>query len=304
VIAASPALGFGPDGLHLAFPQHRPDDLGGVFKDYDLVAQSSHNWPLDTAANIGLVGLASLALLLGRVVATSIRAAAGQHDEGLALRVSTITAYGLLTLFNPISMAAHALFFVLLGVSAGGAEQVPAAARRRSVARLVVAACVGLPLVAVAIALPLADLQAQSAWSAYARGNFSEAARRYHDAARRFPFERSYASREAAAWLAAGVGGDTGALQAAEQRSLEFDERFGFSSVEALGLAAARIGLGEPADQVLPVIDRAVALNPHGLTMTAYAATLRDAATNGGTLRYWEEERSVYVAPAGAVEPP
>ncbi len=297
-ITASPVLGSGPDGLHLAFAQHRPANLGGVFKDYDLVAQSSHNSVLDAAANTGLVGLASLALLVGSVVAGAIRKAAAERDAGAVISLSAITAYGLLTLLNPISMAAHALFFVLLGVLGSERElaAVPHGRRWRPATRLALAACVALPMAAVAVALPRADIRAQSAWSAYARGDFGEAAQHYHDAARAFPFERHYAGREAAAWLAAGVGGGRGALTVAEQRYLGFDERFGLGSDEALGLAAARIGLGRPAAEVFPVIDLAVDLNPHGLNMPSYAATLRDAAVEGGVLRYWEEERSVYVA--------
>jgi len=211
-VMASPALGYGPDGLHLAFPQHRPDDLGGVFRNYDLVAQSSHNWLLDTAANTGLPGLAALVLLLGCVVVASTRSRAGEGelDEGFALRVSAMVAYGVLTLFNPISMAAHALFFVLLGVAVGRAEEAPPGGGRRSVVRLSVAGAAAVPAVAIALALPLADREAHSAWAAYAGGDFVEAAQQYRRAARWLPFERSYASREAGAWLAAGVGGGPG----------------------------------------------------------------------------------------------
>lgn len=301
-IAASPARGFGPDGLALAFPRHRPAALGGAYRDYDLVAQSSHNAILDVAANNGLVGVALLGGLMLRVAWRSLvrspKDRTSDERARLALGWGAAAGYLALTLVNPISIAGHATFFALAGVFAAKAE--PARARAIAVRlpkalRPLPAAIAALAALTVAVLLPVADRRAEHAWTAFAAGDFSLAARRYHDASRLVPWERRYARAEGEALLAAGVRQDYGALARAEEQFERFDERFGFASGEAVALATARIGLERPASRIVPVADEAERLNPHGVSIGKYAATLRVAAREGGVLLYSERDRWVYV---------
>jgi hypothetical protein len=189
---------------------------------------------------------------------------------------------------------------VLLGVLAGRAEAAMAAQApvRRWIGpglRFALATPLAVGLIAVAAAMPIADSLADRGWTAYAREDFDRSAQLYGDASRWLPFERSYARREAASWLAAGALSDPPSLWKAESAYTRFDDRFGMAAGEAIGLATARIGLGEPPQDVLPVIDRALRLNPHGVFMRDYVARLRLAATAGGTLHFARKDRWVYV---------
>jgi hypothetical protein len=299
-IEASPLWGFGPDGLHLAFPIHRPADLHGAFSDYDMTVQSSHNLLLDTAAATGMVGLA---IFLGFLACTgylTVRSDLRRESTATVYMWSGLAGYGALTLVNPVSLAAQAAFFVLLGVLAGRAEAAMAAQAplRRWIGpglRFALATPLAVGLIAVAAAMPIADSLADRGWTAYAREDFDRSAQLYGDASRWLPFERSYARREAASWLAAGALSDPPSLWKAESAYERFDDRYGMAAGEAIGLATARIGLGEPPQDVLPVIDRALRLNPHGVFMRDYVARLRLAATAGGTLHFARKDRWVYV---------
>ena len=194
-----------------------------------------------------------------------------------------------------------------MGVLAGRAEApivAPAPATRRRVARLALVAPATAGLLVVAVMLPVGDFRANAAWGAFARGEFALAANRYGDAAGIDPLERHYQRREAEAWLAAGAGGDPDALHRAEAALQRLDEGFGFSYGEAIALATARIGLREAPDRILPVIERALSLNPHGVAMESYTATLRSAAALGGTLEYSERDRWVHVVPNAPLTSP
>ncbi len=305
-IVESPLKGYGPDGLHLAFPQNRPSDLGGLFRQYDLTVQSSHNWPLDVAATTGFAGL----LLLAALVATATWRSAKRTtilDESLPYIWAAMAGYAVMTMLNPISLAPHAAFFVLLGLVAGSREDVaqptvPGNAaghpfRMLAAARLLLVAPACLALVAIAILLPIADLKANAAWEAYAQGDFASAATDYHHAGALIPFERQYASREANAWLAAGAVGPSEGLVQSRKAFVDFNRRFGYSAAEAIGRATAGIGLKEPSQSVVSMVDRAERLNPRGLSMASYASTLRLAASRGGVLRVSEPDHTVYVEP-------
>ena len=304
-IAASPLLGFGPDGLHLAFPRERPADLGGAFLDYDLVAQSSHNAALDIAANQGLPALLAIAGLLAVVASRSLRHERSEMDAGIPFAWAAMTGYVALTMVNPVSLAPHALFFVLAGALQGRTEQQLPAPRRTQLpapARLALVSPAVLTLAAIAILLPLADLSANRAWEHFADGDFAAAAADYETARGLLPTERTYATAVAESWLAAGVEGGPPALQHAVATYESFDADFGFASGEAIGLVTARIGLGETT-ALGPLIDRALRLNPHGVSMAAYAVTLRSAAAGGGTIHYSEKDHWVFVVP-GPASPP
>ncbi len=299
-IAASPLWGHGPDGLYLAFPQHRPAELGGAFETYDLTVQSSHNWVLDTAAGTGLIGLALFAGLLALAAWRPFREDLVARSPATVMPWAAMAAYGALTLVNPISLAAHVQFFVLLGMVAGRSlRQATSAPVPTSAGATRVGLGLALPaavaLVAVAVALPIADYAANDAWNHTARGEFAASATRYRRAELVAPFQRDYASRRATALLAAGAGGDEQALLSAESAFRRFDDRFGFASGEAVALATVLIGLERPAEEVIPVIDRAEQLNPHGVSMATYTDNLRAAATSGGILRYIPQDRWVLV---------
>lgn len=303
-IIASPVTGFGPDGLFLAFPRERPS-LHGAFDDYDLVAQSSHNWALDTAANAGLPGLMSLAALIGLVGWLSLRHNRTAPESATPYWWSAMAGYAALTMVNPISMAAHALFFVLLGALLGRAEGPAPEAQRSTVSamvRLSLLAPAALALVAVACILPVADGRASNGWDAYASGDFASAADHYGSAASLAPFERHYARTYAESLLAAALPGDPQGLRKARTALEQFDADFGFASNEALAMATVLIGLKAPPNAVLPAIDLAVELNPHGRFITPYAGVLRQAASAGGTLHYSRRDRWVFVQPNNAAK--
>ncbi|WBL36112.1 hypothetical protein O0235_00350 [Tepidiforma flava] len=208
-------------------------------------------------------------------------------------------AYGALTLVNPISLAAHALFFALLGAMAGAALARPGRAQA-SAAGL----AAGLPLAAAGLALaallPAADARAQAGWDAFAAGRFEESAAAYRDAARLAPFERDYARRETIALVAAATQ-DPARLQAAEEALRRFDRRFGFASGDAFNLATVLVGRGRPAEEIARAVARAIALNPHGAATAWYAEQLTRAAHDGGVLVFDETDRWTYVVPLPAL---
>jgi len=309
-IAANPLSGVGPDGLAQEFPRHREPGMGGAFESYDLVAQSSHNAVLDAMANYGVPGAAALFGLVGVAVFRGFRLtrglAAGERG-GRALALAALGAYGALTLLNPISLAAHAVFFAALGaLSTSKARELAkgaAPARTRSqrfgtsrkVRTVGATALLSLALLIVGVFLPFADYRAEQAWGAYASGRFVDSAERYASASALMPLERTYHQREAEAWLAAGVAGELGAFERADTAYEEFDEDFGFSSGDALGQAAVWFALGREPNDVEELLTRALTLNPEGISMDEYVAEFRRALEFGGELRYSDQDRWVYV---------
>lgn len=305
-IIASPITGFGPDGLYLAFPRERPS-LHGAFDDYDLVAQSSHNWMLDTAANVGLPGLGSLVALVGLVGWLSLRHNRIRADPATPYWWSAMAGYAALTMVNPISMAAHALFYVLLGALLGRAEgSLPHRETRPAIPaallRLGAVAPAAVALLLVACLLLVADRRASEGWNSYASGEFAPAADHYGSAASLLPFERQYARRHAESLVAAALPADPEKLREAQAVLQQFDADFGFSSNEALAMATVLIGLKAPPNAILPLVERAVELNPHGRFITPYSQVLAEAATAGGTLHYSHRDRWVFVQPNNAAK--
>ncbi len=302
VVSARPLTGAGPDGLHLGFPRWRPADLGGAFTEYDLTAQSSHDYVLDVAANTGLAGLAVLAALVGSCAWASLRherrrAPFGAPDWTIVW--AAMGAYGALTLVNPLSLAAHGLFFALLGAMAGAAL-----ARQERARSSVRGLAVGLPIagagLVLAAVLPVADLRAQAGWDAFAAGRFEEAGMSYGDASRLVPFERDYARRRTVALVAA-ASQNPERLVTAEAALREFDRQFGFASGDAFNLAAVLAGRGRPPGEITEVVVRAVSLNPHGVATAWYAEQVTRAAHDGGVLVYDETDRWTYVVPLPAL---
>jgi O-antigen ligase len=303
VIEAEPLHGAGPDGLFLSFPVHRPADLGGAFESYDLVAQSSHNLVLDTAANYGLPALAALVALVGLASANSVRQArerSGGAVSSAPWTWSALAAYGALTLLNPVSLAPQAAFFVALGMLAadGQTAQVRRTAAVSPALRLVAVAPALMAALFLAVRLPLADYRANEGWDDYAAKRFDAAAGNYDRASSAMPLERRYASDHARALLAAGVAGPPARLNEADEAFISLDERFGLTSGDAVGQATARLGLKRDAAEINPLIDRAVRLNPHGVFMEAYANRLRLAVAQGAILHYSDRDRWVFVEPA------
>ena len=303
VIQAEPLHGAGPDGLFLSFPVHRPRDLGGAFDSYDLVAQSSHNLVLDTAANYGIPALAALITLVALCSLNSIRQvrsrarSSGTSDAPWAW--SGLAAYGALTMLNPVSLAAHVVFFVALGLLAADGQ---VAAPRRSTAvspalRMVAVTPALLAALFLAVRLPLADYWANQGWEDYAAKRFDPASGHYERAADTMPLERRYATDHARALLAAGVKGPVSRLNEADEAFIALDEDFGLTSGDAVGQATARLGLKREASQINPLIDRAVRLNPYGVFMEGYANRLRLAVAQGAILHYSDRDRWVFVEP-------
>ena len=227
-IAASPFWGYGPDGLYLAFPRHRPADLKGAFETYDLVVQSSHNWLLDVAANTGIPGVLLLLGLLGRVAWRSLRRESGRGEEALAYVWGAMVAYCAITMLNPLSLAPHAALFVLLGTLAGRAEPAHVSTVPRTVLiaprlrPLLVAPSVAA-LFVLAIVMPIADRAAQRGWDAYESKDFERAPREYGHAATLLAIERGYASRHADTLLTVAAVTSPDRLREAEEALKQFD---------------------------------------------------------------------------------
>ncbi len=302
VIQAEPLHGAGPDGLFLSFPVHRPEDLGGAFESYDLVAQSSHNLVLDTAANYGVPALAALLALVVLSSANSVRATANRRTQAVSTAPwtwSALAAYGAVTLLNPVSLAPQAAFFAALGMLAAEGQVSPQ--RRRTAVspalRFVAVTPALLAALFLAVRLPLADYRADQAWTDYAAKRFDAAADNYARATTAMPLERRYATEHARALLAAGVYGPPARLNEADNAFLALDEDFGLTSGDAVGQATARLGLKRDAVQITPLIDRAVRLNPYGVFMEAYANRLRLAVVQGAVLHYSDRDRWVFVEP-------
>ena len=296
-ISQSPILGYGPDGLFLAFPRHRPAELSGAFLDYDLVAQSSHNAALDIAANQGIPALLVLIAMFSLVAFRSMRHERRERAPDLPFVWAAMAGYVALTMVNPVSIAPHALFFVLVGTLNGRTEgNLPAPTRMmvRPSVRLALALPGCIALIAVAALMPVADWRANRAWSNFAGGDFESATIDYRKAHGLLPFERHYAAKVAVALLATGVGGGSPSLRESIRAYESFDRQFGFSSAEAIGLATARIGLGDTTG-IDALVARSLQLNPQGVSMQAYTETLRAAAKAGGTLHYSAKDRWVYV---------
>jgi hypothetical protein len=305
VIKASPVVGHGPDGLWLPFMEHRPEGLRGTFEVYDLVAQSSHNLVLDTLANTGLLGLAAfgsvVALALWRSV--SVRRSEPRADEmAPEFAWAAIAAYGAMTFLNPVSLAPHALFFVLLGLCVGVGKTLAVRPASPVVPGLrgwlPAAACIVLAGAAAiaAITLPIADLQAERGWNAYAAGEFDAAANHYGEASRAMPIDRHYAARRAEAMLAATIDDPSRADDAVEAYQL-LDDRFGLSSDDAFNAAAALFAAGASPRQTEAMVEHAVRLNPRGIEVDERASQLRAAIAGGGRLGYSWSQRRVFVRP-------
>jgi hypothetical protein len=78
---------------------------------------------------------------------------------------------------------------------------------------------------------------------------------------------------------------------------LALDEKFGFTAGDAIGQATARLGLGRDESAVIPLVDRALRLNPTGVYMERYTNRLRAAARHGAILHYSQRDGWVYVEP-------
>ena len=304
-IRANVLTGAGPDGLYLEFPKNRPAGLGGVFEEFDLTVQSAHNWPLDTAANLGIPGLLVLVVLLGACGWASVRGEFRQGDASIGFAWAGVLAYGAMTLANPLSLAAHAIFWLLLGWLARRREVsaepqavpgVPSPTLRY--VRLGSAGAVGLGGLLVAVLMPIADLKANSGWDAYATFDFEAAARHYDDAYRYFPLVRDYKSREGKSWLAAGVPGDRNALENANRAFADLEDDYSLTFDDAIAYASAKLALARPVAESDAAIDRAVELNPEGIFTADYTARLREAARKGAVLEYEIERRWVVVTVA------
>jgi len=235
--------------------------------------------------------------LLTATIAAAIISGLRRRPRGCreALLLAALAGYGTITLFNPISLAAAGVAAMLLGMFAALPPAEPAETYRRTWA--VPPLALAGAGIGGAVLLITADLHANSAWAAYARGDFQAAAGRYAEARIWMPLERDYAAREAEAWLAAAAQGTPGAAERAERRL----ERLGFerSASEALYLAMARIVLGRDPSAIEAAIAEMERKNPQGISTTTNAQVLRHAAAVGGRLGYHRDYRTVFIEPLG-----
>lgn len=299
-VADAPLLGAGPDGLWLTFPRHRPEKLQGSFEEYDLVAQSSHNILLDTAANTGLPGVAALTTVALAALAPSIRRRRNQggHDGPVTWEFvwAGLAAYFVMLLLNPISLAAHAVCFMALGVMAGDGRKLALLPVRRAWVAAIPAVGVAGAVVSVAVLLPLADLRAQAGYESFEQKDFEGAASNYAAAARLLPFDRWYATRRAEALLSASVAPtDIGTAATARGAYTDLDKRFGLSSDDALYAGAAMLAAGDEPAAIVEMAQRAKALNPNGIDIDVRVQALLVSARAGGTLTLAPNGRAVVV---------
>ncbi|MFN0094743.1 MAG: O-antigen ligase family protein [Dehalococcoidia bacterium] len=291
-IAASPFLGAGADGLALAFPRHRPGDLGGGFRSDDLIVKSAHSWPLDLAANFGIPAAVSVLGFVGVVLARGLDAARRGAAPEIVPVVAACVGYLALTCLDPISLAPHALFWFVLGTLPATATTV--ALRWRPRWAIAVAAPVAAAACVLAVGLPVADSFADDGWDQYAAGDFAAAGRAYDRAWRLMPFEPDYQRRAGLAWLADGaVSGSRDSLLRAEEGFTSLEDHFEPTTGSSFALATTLIGRGAPASEIDAAVARGERLDPKSEAVAAYAEALRA----GGVLRYSEIDRWVFVEP-------
>lgn len=126
---ARPIVGFGPDTFRLIFPQYKPAAYAKA-AGYLSVADNAHNYPLQLAATVGLVGAALYLGCVGHALwrtRTSIGGGAAGDSRRIlpAALWAACIGYMVHLLFGISAVGSSALFWVLLGaVVAPGARSI------------------------------------------------------------------------------------------------------------------------------------------------------------------------------------
>ena len=200
MVASRPVLGWGPDTYRVVYPRY------ATLQHYllagrDIVADNAHNYPLQLAATIGLIGLLLFSGLVVLCLRRAYRVASDEHGDGdfmlIAALVGGVCGY-LVALLSGISIVAgSALLWAVLGVLAGRARPTAYVRPPRSHAARV-AAVAALASVYVLAAVVLlqpyrADHDYAAAWTAAKQGrSVDEVTALFRAAAERAPYNEQY----------------------------------------------------------------------------------------------------------------
>jgi O-antigen ligase len=132
LIGQRPLLGYGPDGMQLAFQGVFPPELV-YYQGRHLVVDRAHNLVLDITVNAGLLGLAAFMFLLWRAGRLMWRGLDSTADRDRLLLLAGIAAalvghlVELQVSFETVATAAIFWLLLALGISLAGPSPAPAA---------------------------------------------------------------------------------------------------------------------------------------------------------------------------------
>jgi len=169
-VAERPITGWGPGGFLLAFEAHRPQVISELV-DPSVSQTSAHNWVVQTAAEVGVPGLALLGAVLGVVALVSARWIRRGPPGQLALRLTLAGAWAacagflVTSLLTPGSPASRLLFWCLLAVLLSP-QTSRVSLERRGVLRGVAVTALALGAVGVVLAVVVLSADAKAATAA------------------------------------------------------------------------------------------------------------------------------------------
>jgi len=165
-IAERPIVGWGPDTFQLAFEAHRTQAFSEIV-DPSVSMTTAHNWVLQTAVEVGVVGLALLVGFLSVVAVVSARwvrrGPPGQLKARLTLAGvwAACTGFLVTSLLTPGSPPSRLLFWCLLAVLLSPqASRVDAS--HRVTLRVASAAALALGVVGVVLAAVVLSADAKA----------------------------------------------------------------------------------------------------------------------------------------------
>ena len=139
-VAAKPVLGWGPDNYLAAFRLERPDQFVKVFGEMPT-NNNAHNWVLQYAATLGILGGLLLAAALALGLWRSRPRTAALNDDGSEVLAAAIwvgaVGFGIQMMLNVAMLASTVPFWLLLGAISA------ARANRLKVPRMASVATVG-----------------------------------------------------------------------------------------------------------------------------------------------------------------
>lgn len=288
---ARPITGYGPDSYLAAFRLHRSDAYAEVFGG-SATMSNAHDWPLQTAATLGIPAALLLVGAIGLALVRSGRAAfAARSNLAVGVWVGCL-GFAVHMLFNVAVHGATTPFWVLLGALA-----VPAARRlgpgtRRAWAGAAVAAAVLLAAAVWSVRLIDADRSYLLARAAYRGAAPGDAAALAAEAAERNPLSVKYARGHAEIVAedvyvrAAEGGGSLEELSDAMARADEAFDRVHAAHVSdyaawawhsaAAATASGRLGTAA-ADDAASLARRAQELDRQAADVDGLAAGRKDA---------------------------
>ncbi|MGD0115253.1 MAG: O-antigen ligase family protein [Dehalococcoidia bacterium] len=284
MIADRPVLGAGQDAFPILFSKYRRADQPGIGTD-NVRPESAHNIFLDLGTGTGLLGLGAFVWLLGAVLTVSWNSTSLCSDSrlrfGLVGSMAAIVGYVSALYFGFTEGMTTWVLWLLMGAAVGAASGVtlsnvqPATGWRHSFhwalgATALVGGCAALAWAATLVGGDLAAGQAQRAAAA---GDLEDAVRLSQHASTLNPLERQYLlDRGQYEYdLAAASTDSTAWLERSEATYERVVRDYAPDAYSLLMLASVRGELAnlqvESAEDVYPLLEEAVAVDPYNLTV-------------------------------------